>query len=65
MVADLQCPWCRLWSRIASPRVHCPNCGHRIDLARVYCDCAECAAGRRSLLAGGPLGPVAGTDKGG
>jgi hypothetical protein len=36
------CPWCHQLNVIAAPRVHCPNCGHRADKARLYCDCDRC-----------------------
>ena len=44
IVADLRCPHCLLWTRVAPPRVHCPNCGHRIDLSALLCDCPACKA---------------------
>jgi hypothetical protein len=49
MIASGQCPWCRLTVKIAAPRVHCPNCGHRADVSRLACDCEKCrlfAAGK-------------------
>jgi hypothetical protein len=51
-VATLQCPWCRLWSTIAFPRLNCPNCGHRIDVATRFCDCVVCKIRRQAELPG-------------
>lgn len=44
------CSWCHLENKIEGPRVHCPNCGHRADVARVACDCERCL--KRTYVSG-------------
>jgi hypothetical protein len=36
------CSWCHKANRIGRPPTYCAGCGHRADLPRAACDCAEC-----------------------
>lgn len=40
------CSWCDELNviplELGAPAVYCSNCGHRADVARLYCDCSRC-----------------------
>jgi hypothetical protein len=43
-----RCPWCEALNQVSDDRgnlsreVFCTECGHRADLAPVFCTCATC-----------------------
>lgn len=43
-MAELSCSWCHTFNEIDRDRpTYCKECGHRADLARMRCDCSQCA----------------------
>lgn len=44
------CSWCHRGNDVTAGRTFCAECGHRADVARIFCDCDRCRAGGRATI---------------
>ena len=53
MVTSMMCSWCHESRQVNGP-TYCqtPGCGHRVDVARMDCDCPPCSTRRLLIVSG-------------
>lgn len=53
MTTSTSCPFCHGFAAVGrEPWPFCAHCGHRADLARVFCTCPKCSPLRPIALEG-------------